>query len=124
MKNTVFRCGDVVVHPLNTNQLIEWLTNTLKGRTFEVVAKEDQFGGEPFKYENCRLDDNAFPNVKFSPNKLTITFILDGPDDIIVPVGGFGKLIVSFIQNGIKIENKGIGVWEFTVLRNTSPKSG
>lgn len=116
MKNSLIKRNDTVVHPRDMEQLTEWIAAVLSNRIFSVKSIEEQFDNEPYILENCRLDTGRFQSVFFSLVKMTMLFCIDGPDDVTVPVGGFGKLIITFLANGVKIENKGFGSWEFTIV--------
>lgn len=116
MGNSKVRSSGIYVYLENIGQLIGLMYTTLRRQAFKVVTKEEEFNNVPLQYENCRLDENIFPSIKFNADELRLIFHLEGPDDIIIPVGGFGKLSVIFVPNGFIIENKGYGVWEFTVL--------
>lgn len=117
MGNSEIRRGGLVVRPADLDQVAEWMFSCLRGRDFEVISYEEEFNYEPLKLEACRLDERTFPCVKFDSGKMVIAFYLLGPEDVLVPVGGFGKLIIDFHQAGFTVDNKGIGKWEFMVVK-------
>ena len=112
---SIVKMNDVVVRPRDMEQVAEWMHSALKGRAFSVLSKESQFADEPFLLDDCTLNENCLNPVFVSPKKMQFLFCIEGPDDLLVPYGGLGKLLITFNRTGFKIENAGVGTWEFKV---------